>query len=105
MMKIPINDDGMSSMADGLLWNNTLTKLDVQQCGFSVKGTVVYKVEFGHYSSPLVLVYLVKQDHFDQTMIPYFSIKTIKGNNGKAIILAFIRCSVITILDVGDDNK
>ena len=39
----PIGDDGMSSVADGLLWNNTLTKLDVPQCGFSVKGTVVYK--------------------------------------------------------------
>ena len=41
-----IGDDGMSSVADGLQCNNTLTKLDVQRCGFSVKGTVVYKTEF-----------------------------------------------------------
>ena len=63
----PIGDDGMSSIADGLQCNNTLTKLDVQRCGLSVKGTVVYKTEFGHSSSLLVLVCLVKQDHFDQT--------------------------------------
>ena len=37
-----IGDDGMSSVADGLQCNNTLTKLNVQGCGFSVKGTVVY---------------------------------------------------------------
>ena len=37
-----IGDDGMSSVADGLQCNNTLTKLDVMRCGFSVKGTVVY---------------------------------------------------------------
>ena len=37
-----IGDDGMSSVADGLQCNNTLTKLYVQWCGFSVKGTVVY---------------------------------------------------------------
>ena len=42
----PIGDDGMSSVADGLLWNNTLTKLNILECGFSVKGTVVYKTEF-----------------------------------------------------------
>ena len=41
----PIGDDGMSSVADGLQCNNTLTKLDVEKCGFSVKGTVVYKTE------------------------------------------------------------
>ena len=71
----PIGDDGMSSVADGLQCNNTLTKLNVNMCGFSVEGTVVFKTEFGHssYSSLLVLVYLVKQDHFDQ-MIPYFCI-------------------------------
>ena len=33
-----IGDDGISSIADGLQHNNTLTKLDVQACGFSVKG-------------------------------------------------------------------
>ena len=41
-----IGDDGMSSVADGLQYNKSLTKLDVQKCGLSVKGTVVYKTEF-----------------------------------------------------------
>ena len=39
-----IGDDGMSSVADGLQCNNTLTNLDVRECGFSVKGTVVFKI-------------------------------------------------------------
>ena len=34
-----IGDDGMSSVADGLQHNNTLTKLMVSQCEFSVKGS------------------------------------------------------------------
>ena len=38
-----IGDDGMSSVADGLQYNKTLTKLNVQGCGLSVKGTVVCK--------------------------------------------------------------
>ena len=46
MWRNQIGDDGISSVADGLQCNNTLTKLRVQQCGFSVKGTVVYKTEF-----------------------------------------------------------
>ena len=41
----PIGDNGMSSVADGLQCNNTLTNLGVYKCGFSVKGTVVYKTE------------------------------------------------------------
>ena len=41
-----IGDDGMSSVADGLQCNKTLTELNVRECGFSVKGTVVYKTEF-----------------------------------------------------------
>lgn len=41
-----IGDDGMSSVADGLQYNNTLRKLNVERCGLSVKGTVVYKTEF-----------------------------------------------------------
>ena len=41
-----IGDDGMSSVADGLQYNKTVTKLSVEQCGLSVKGTVVYKTEF-----------------------------------------------------------
>ena len=62
----PIGDDGVSAVADGLQCNNTLTKLHVQECGFSVKGTVVYKTEFKIICPCQVLVYLVKQDHFDQ---------------------------------------
>ena len=38
-----IGDDGMSSVADGLQYSKTITELDVQQCGLSVKGTLVYK--------------------------------------------------------------
>ena len=34
-----IGDDGMSSVADGLQHNNTLTKLVVSRCKFSVKGS------------------------------------------------------------------
>ena len=41
-----IGDDGMSSVADGLQYNKTLTDLKVWQCGLSVKGTVLYKIEF-----------------------------------------------------------
>ena len=41
-----IGDDGMSSVADGLQYNKTLTRLEVEECGLSVKGTVVYKTEF-----------------------------------------------------------
>ena len=36
-----IGDDGMSSVADGLQYNKTLTKLNVHECGLSVKGTVL----------------------------------------------------------------
>ena len=41
-----IDDNGMSSVADGLQYSKTLTKLNVQWCGLSVNGTVVYKTEF-----------------------------------------------------------
>ena len=41
-----ISDDGMLLVADGLQCNNTLTKLNVGECGLSVNGTVVYKTEF-----------------------------------------------------------
>ena len=37
-----IGDDGMSSVADGLQHNNTITKLDVTYCKFSVKGSYSY---------------------------------------------------------------
>ena len=41
-----IGDNGISSVADGLQCNKTLTNLNVRWCEFSVKGTVVYKTEF-----------------------------------------------------------
>ena len=37
-----IGDYGMSSVADGLQHNNTLTELDVKECNFSVKGSYSY---------------------------------------------------------------
>ena len=37
-----IGDDGMSSVADGLQHNNTLKKLYVSGCKFSVKGSYSY---------------------------------------------------------------
>ena len=37
-----IGDDGMSSITDGLQHNNTLTKLSVSYCKFSVKGGYSY---------------------------------------------------------------
>ena len=43
MWRNPIGDDGMSSVADGLQCNNTLTRLVVKRCGFSVKGTALDK--------------------------------------------------------------
>ena len=40
----PIGDDEMSSVADGLQCNKALTKLDLYNCGFSVKGTTIIMV-------------------------------------------------------------
>ena len=63
MWRNPIGDDGVSSVADGLQCNNTLTKLYVDECGFSVKGTVVLRQSsksFGYIPVPLPSV-------FDQT--------------------------------------
>ena len=37
-----IRDDGMSSVADGLQHNNTIAKLNVSECKFSVKGSYSY---------------------------------------------------------------
>ena len=37
-----ISDDGMSSVADGLQNNKTLTKLNVSECKFSAKGSHNY---------------------------------------------------------------
>ena len=37
-----IGDDGMSSVADGLQNNKSLTKLNVINCKFSVKGSHKY---------------------------------------------------------------
>ena len=57
----PIGDDGMSSVADGLQCNNTLTKLQLQQCGFSVKGTTII-VTRCFYIFALVILKVVKID-------------------------------------------
>ena len=46
MYNNPIGDNGVSAVADGLQCNNRLTELSVEECGFSVKGIVVYKIEF-----------------------------------------------------------
>ena len=37
-----IGDDGISSVVDGLQHNNTLTKLMISNCKFSVKGSYSY---------------------------------------------------------------
>ena len=50
MYRNNISDDGILLIVNGLQCNNTLTKLDVEECGLSVKGTVVYKTLFGHSS-------------------------------------------------------
>ena len=65
----PIGDDGVSAVADGLHCTNTLTKLNVDGCGFSVKGTVVYKTEFKVVWSfqSLSSFSVFGQDNFDQT--------------------------------------
>ena len=41
MMDNDIGDDGMSSIADGLQHNSTLTKLIISWCKFSVKGVTM----------------------------------------------------------------
>ena len=59
-----IGDDGMLLVVDGLQCNNTLTKLNVGECGLSLKGTVVYKTEFKIIWS---LQFLSKFSVFSQT--------------------------------------
>ena len=39
-----IGDNGISVITEGLQSNKTLTKLTVSECGFSVKGTVLYNM-------------------------------------------------------------
>ena len=39
-----IGDNGISVITKGLLSNKTLAKLNVWECGLSVKGTVLYKM-------------------------------------------------------------
>ena len=51
----PIGDDGMSSVADGLQCNNTLTKLDVQKCEFSLKGTTIIVTRCFHIFALVIL--------------------------------------------------
>ena len=46
MYRNDIGDDGMMLVVDGLQCYNTLAIVDVDECGLSVKGTVVCKTEF-----------------------------------------------------------
>ena len=39
-----IGEDSIFEIAEGLLTNKTLTKLNVTSCDLSVKGTVLYKM-------------------------------------------------------------
>ena len=39
-----IGDNGISVITEGLQSNKMLTKLDVSECTFSVKGTVLYNM-------------------------------------------------------------
>ena len=39
-----IGDDGMSSIANGLQYNKSLTKLNIQNCGLSAKGKIEFKI-------------------------------------------------------------
>ena len=94
-----IGDDGMSSVADGLQYNKSLTILDIWECGLSAKGTVVYKTEFKIIWS---LQFSCSCSVFVQIT---FYIDAITGRNGQTIILTSIRCSMITILSVGDGNN
>ena len=94
-----IGDDGMSSVADGLQYNKSLTILDLRRCGLTAKGTVVYKTEFQIIWS---LQFSCSCSVFVQIT---FYIEAITGRNGQTIILTSIRCSMITILSVGDGNN
>ena len=47
-----ISDDGMAVISEALQHNNSLTILDIRQCGLSVKGTVVCKM---YYDKMLVV--------------------------------------------------
>ena len=44
IMENDIGDEGMAVISETLQHNKSLTKLDIQQCGLSVKGTVVCKM-------------------------------------------------------------
>ena len=48
-----IGDHGMSSVADGLQYNNALTNLDIHACGLSVKGS--------HLASESYIVYCIQK--------------------------------------------
>ena len=94
-----ICDDGMSSVADGLQYNKSLTILVVRECGLSVKGTVVYKTEFK-------IIWSLQFSCICSVFVQItFYIEAITGRNGQTIILTSIRCSMITILSVGDGNN
>ena len=74
-----IGDNGMMLVVDGLQCNNTLTKLDVGQCGLSAKGTVVYKTEFKTIWSLQFLYSYIWSNKI--RLIPNFSVEVTTGRN------------------------
>ena len=85
-----IGDDGMSSVADGLQYNKTLIKLIVQWCRLSVKGTVVYKIEF-KIICPLQFSYSCSI--FIQIMLINTTLYSIR--NDQTIVLTSISCGCV----------
>ena len=51
-----IGDDGISSVADGLQHNKSLTKLNVSKCGVSVKGNYHNIIVYNYRNNLLALV-------------------------------------------------
>ena len=51
-----IGDDGISSVADGLQHSNTITKLYVSGCAFSVKGSYSYFNDSPRQLAPVVTI-------------------------------------------------
>jgi len=79
----PIGDDGMSSVADGLQCNNTLTRLNVQQCGFSVKGTTIIVTRCFHIFALVILkliVHKIIRENFQiyySGFVAYYKVHTV----------------------------
>ena len=85
-----IGDDGMSSVADGLQYSKTLTKLSVRRCRLSVKGTVVYKTE-------LTIICPLQFSYSCSVFIQIMLINTTlySNRNGLTIVLISISCDCV----------